>query len=257
MARHIVALALLALLLTVPLAQGQASGRDQVLLIEVEGVVTGGTALYVQQGIEEAQDRGIPVLIQLNTPGGLVDATLEIFQTIDQSQVPVMTFVGPRGGFAASAGTFILLMGHPSGMAPNTQIGSAQPIQQNPAGGTTNASEKTVNFLVQRMEGIAERTGRNTTIATRFITENLNMDQDRALETGMIDAVSPDVQTFLSDVDGMEAITSRGPITLETDRAEVVPYERSLMVQIVDLIGNPQVSFILFLVGLYGMIFGL
>ncbi len=246
--------ALLAPLLVSPAAQAQG---DQVLLVEVEGVVTRGTALHIQDAIDEASERGVPLIIQLDTPGGLVDATLDIFRSIEQADVPVLTFVGPRGGFAASAGTFILLMGQPSGMAPNTQIGSAQPIQQSPSGGTQSAGNKTVNFLVQRIQDIAERADRNQTIAKRFITENLNLNETEAKRTGMIDVVAPDVEAFLDEVDGRSAIVGSGVVQLDTADARIVPYEKGLMIQIVEIVGNPQVAFILFLAGLYGVIFGL
>lgn len=247
-------LALLAPMLVTPVAQAQG---NQVLLVEVDGVVTRGTALHIQDAIDEASERGVPLVLQLDTPGGLVDATLDIFRSIEQAEVPVLTYVGPRGGFAASAGTFILLMGHPSGMAPNTQIGSAQPIQQSPSGGTESAGNKTVNFLVQRIQDIADRSGRNQTIAKRFITENLNLNETAALRAGMIDVVSPDVQSFLDEVDGRSAIVGSSVVRLDTADAQIVPYEKGLMVELIEIVGNPQIAFVLFLAGLYGVIFGL
>lgn len=252
------ALALLAAALLLSLApQGTASGHE-VLVLHVEGVVTRGTLLHIEDGIEEAESRGVPLVIQLDTPGGLVDATLEIHKRIVRADVPVLTFVGPEGAFAASAGTFILLMGHPSGMAPSTQIGSAQPIQSSPTGGTENASAKVENFLVERMREIAERTGRNETLATRFITENLNMDEDEALRTGLVEAVSDDVEAFVRAMDGERALVgASGEVTLRTADARIVELDKGLLARTVEILGNPQIAFILFLAGLYGVIFGL
>ncbi len=247
-------LVLITPLLVSPIAEAQG---NEVLLVEVDGVVTRGTALHIQDAIDEASGRGVPLVLQLDTPGGLVDATLDIFRSIEQADVPVLAFVGPRGGFAASAGTFLLLMGQPNGMAPNTQIGSAQPIQQSPSGGTESAGNKTINFLVQRIEGIAERADRNQTIAKRFITENLNLDETEALRTGMVDVVAPDVEAFLEEVDGRSAIVGDSVVVLDTENAQVVPYEKGLMVELIEIVGNPQIAFVLFLAGLYGVIFGL
>ncbi len=226
-------------------------------MVKIEGVVTRGTTLHVADAIEAAEDRNAPLVLLLNTPGGLVDATLRIKGDIFSADVPVLAFVGPRGAFAESAGTFLLLMGHPSGMAPSTQIGSAQPIVQGASGQAENASAKVTNFLVGQIESIAERAERNQTLARHFVTQNLNMNASVALDTGMIDHLSDDLEAFVRAVHGQQAIVGSGQVTLDTQDAEIVVYEKGLLVKLIEIIGNPQVAFILFLVGLYGVIFGL
>lgn len=257
MKRALVPLLALAVLV-LPLAStlAQSDGGKQVLVVSIEGTVTRGTAIVVTEAIEEAEERNAPLVIRLDTPGGLVSATLEIKKQIARANVPVLTFVGPRGAFAESAGTFILLMGHPNGMAPNTQIGSAQPIVQG-AGGVQNASSKTTKFLIGQIQEIADRTNRNQTIAKRFITQNLNLNATEALRKGMIDHIEPDLRAFVEAVDGEQAIVGGGTQTLDTDGARLVHVDRGLVAQIVDLISNPQIAFVLFLVGIYGVIFGL
>lgn len=250
---------LLAALVLLPLAApvvGQDAGKT-VLVAPIEGTVTRGTAVFIEDAIGEAEERGVPLVIRLDTPGGLVSATLEIKKQVARAEVPVLTFVGPRGAFAESAGTFIFLMGHPNGMAPSTQIGSAQPIVQGAGGGVENASSKVVNFLVGQIREIAERTGRNQTLAERFITRNLNLNETRAFETGMSDHVSEDVQAFLEEVDGEQALVGGERVTLDTDGARIVELEEGALAQIIDLVSNPQIAFLLFLVGVYGVIFGL
>ncbi len=234
-----------------------SGGSHEVLLVNVTGVVTRGTLIHIEDALDEAKARGVPLVIQLDTPGGLVDATLDIDRAIARSTVPVLTFVGPRGGFAASAGTFILLMGHPSGMVPGTTIGSAQPIQSSPDGTTEPADDKVKNFLVERMRAIAERHDRDPDVAERFITENLNLEADEALEMGMVDYLQSDVASFVRAVHGARANVADGTWVLDTQNARIVEHERSALAGLVDIIGNPQVSFILFLVGLYALIFGL
>lgn len=251
----LLALAVLVLPLTSTLAQpGQG---DVVLATSIDGTVTRGTAIQVQDAIDEAEERNAPLVIRLDTPGGLVSATLEINKAIARAEVPVMTYVGPRGAFAESAGTFILLMGHPNGMAPSTQIGSAQPIVQGAGGGVQNASSKTTNFLVGQIQSIADRTDRNQTLAKRFITQNLNMNETHAKETGMADVIAPTLEAFVASVHGEEAIAGERRVTLDTEDARIVHLEKGSLAQLVDLISNPQIAFILFLVGLYGVIFGL
>lgn len=256
--KRVLALALaLAFLAPAGSVLAQGDGGNVVLKISIEGTVTRGTAIHVEQAIEEAEDRGAPLVITLDTPGGLVSSTLEIKKVVARAEVPVLTYVGPRGAFAESAGTFIFLMGHPNGMAPNTQIGSAQPIVQGAGGGVKNASSKVENFLVGQIREIADRTERNASLAERFITENVNLNESAALETGMSDHTSADLQTFLEDVDGEQALVQGEKITLRTADAQVVELDKGALSKTVELISNPQIAFILFLVGVYGVIFGL
>jgi membrane-bound serine protease (ClpP class) len=238
-----------------PAAQAQAG--PEVLVVHIEGVVTQGTAIHVQDAIDAATARGGMVLLRLETPGGLVDATLDIHKSIERAQVPVLAWVGPAGAEAASAGTLILLMGTPAGMAPDTQIGSAQPISVNPDGSTSDAGDKIQNFLVERMRIIADRAGRDADLAARFITENLNMDEDDALASGLIDAIAPNERAFLDAVHGHDAVVGVGVQTLDTANARIVVFDRSVMSRVVDILSNPQIAFILVLAGTYALIFGL
>ncbi len=251
--------AFLALLAAPALLVAPAEGAShEVHVATLDGIITKGTAAYVQDAIDDAEAAGVPLVLLLETPGGLVDATLDIHKSILRARIPVMTFVGPVGAEAASAGTIILLMGHPAGMAPQTQIGSAQPITTSPDGESKAAGDKVENFLVERMHQIAERTGRNASLAERFITENLNMGAQDALDAGLIDSVSQDVETFIRDMHGREAIVGdSGSVVLDTRNARVRHVEPGVLPQTLDILGNPQVAFVLFMVGLYGLIFGL
>ncbi len=247
-----------ALLLLVPVSStiAQTTDRAEVVVVEIEGTVTRGTSMHVDAGVSEAEERGVPLVIVLDTPGGLVDATLEIRQSVERSEVPVLTWVGPRGAISQSAGTFIFLMGQPNGMAEGTQIGSAEPVAGGPGGGG-NVSDKTVNFLIGQMRGIADRTDRDQDVAERFITENLNLNQSEALRLGMSDTHANSLPTFLDAVHGEEAIAGDDVVTLNTMDANIVVVERGAVADLTDLISNPTIVFLLFLVGLYGVVFGL
>lgn len=248
------ALAVLLVLLAVP---ALAQSGDEVLVARIDGVVTQGTALYIADAVREAEDRGAPLVIVLDTPGGLVDATLDMDRVLADAEVPVLTFVGPRSAYAASAGTFLFLMGQPNGMAPGTTIGSAQPVTVSPTGETEEAGEKVENFLVGRIRQIAERTGRDPDIAERFITDNLNLDRDQARDAGMVDVLAEDLASFVRAVDGFEARTASGSWALDTGTARLVEYRPGLLPGLVDLLSNPQIAFLLILVGTYTLIFGL
>lgn len=249
-------LALLALAL-VPFPAAEASGHE-VVVARIDGVVDRGTPFYIEDALEEAERRGVPLVIELNTPGGLVDATLEIDGTLAAASVPVLTYVGPGGGaFAASAGTFILLMGHPSGMADGSSIGSAQPIQVGPGGGAQNASQKVENFLIERIRSIAERTGRDPDVAEQYVTENLNQGAEAALSTGMVDVSASSLRGFLVAIDGMDARVDGGTVRLTTADAEVVRVRPGVVSDTVSLLSDPTLASILLLVGVYALIFGL
>ncbi len=223
------------------------------MVARIDDVVGRGTAIYIQNALDYAESKNAPLVIELNTPGGLVDATLEIDNALAQADVPVLTYVGPGdGAFAASAGTFILLMGNPAGMAEGASIGSAQPIQTGP-GGTTNASSKVSNFLVERIRSIAERHDRDPDTAERFITENLNMAGAEALDAGMVDVLAGDLRSFLVGVDGM--VVSGEP--LRTAGARVERVEPGTIAQTIDVLGDPTIAFVLMMAGLYALIFGL
>lgn len=254
-ARRLVPLLLVALAL-VPAVAGQ-DGGNVVYVTDIEGTVTRGTAIQIEDAIGKAEDAGAPLVIRLDTPGGLVSATLDIDRAVARSEVPVLAYVGPSGAWAQSAGTFIFLMGQPNGMAEDTQIGSAQPITSSGSGGTQNASQKVTNALVEKIRSIADRNDRNPEIAERFITENLNLNATNATERGMSDHVSPSLRAFLEDVDGETVERPSGNTTLDIANAEIVHLDRSLLTQLINIVGNPQVSFVLFLIGIYGTIFGL
>lgn len=255
--RHLLAI----LILLAPLAclvPGAAGGGHEVVVARIDGVVDRGTAIYIEDALGEAQRRGVPLVIELHTPGGLVDATLDIDRTLAAATVPVLTYVGPGGGaFAASAGTFILLMGQPSGMAEGASIGSAQPIQVGPGGGAQNASAKVENFLVERIRSIADRTGRDPDVAQRYITENLNQGVDEAMAAGMVDVEAGTLQAFLAGVDGMTARIQGGEVVLSTADARVVRVQPGTLAGTVSLLSNPTLASILLLVGVYALIFGL
>jgi membrane-bound serine protease (ClpP class) len=257
-AANIAAVSAVALFLLVSFgAPADAQGGNEVLWVRISGVIGEGTALHVRDAIEEAEQRNVPLVLELNTPGGLVDSTLDIDLAVAGARIPVLAFVGPASGFAASAGTFILLMGQPTGMAPSTSIGSAQPITVGPDGSTQAADDKVVNFLVGRIRAIAERTGRDADVAERFVTENLNLNRTEAERLNMVDLLADDVESFVRAAHGMTARTATGSVVLDTENARLVSHERGVLAGIVDILSNPQIAFILILIGTYALIFGL
>lgn len=287
-------------------ATGQAQGPDArgseatplVLLTRVEGAIGPATTHQIDEALEAAAARNAAaVVLMMNTPGGLVDATREIIVSILGSPVPVIGYVAPSGAHAASAGTYILYATHAAGMAPATNIGAATPIQMGgtpgPGGdfpqlpdlggdkeggeGTESDGEATegdgrpaqrapksggealeakiLNDAIAFIRGLAEMRGRNADWAEAAVREAATLTADAALEQNVVEAVAPSVTRLLEAVDGREVEVRDTTMTLRVAGAEVEEVQPSLTTRVLSVVANPNVAFILMLVGVYGLIF--
>jgi membrane-bound serine protease (ClpP class) len=242
-----------------PPAKAQDPAVTVIRVLKVEGMITRGTTTYLRQGLETAARENVDVLVfVINTPGGLVDATLDIIQDILNSPIPIITYVAPRGAIAASAGSFILLSGHVAAMSSGSTTGSAMPIVVNPSDGESRpADEKTILFLAGHMRSVARARNRPEEIASRFVTENLALTDQEALETGIVDELADNLDSLLMMIDGREVDVLGNSVILRTARADVSELEMNTQQQFINIISNPEVAFILFLIGFYGLFFGL
>jgi len=235
---------------------GEIEGKNVIYVLKIDGTITEGTSLDVVEGLREAEEIGAEaVLVELDTPGGLVDSTLKITKAILNSEVPVITYVTPKGAIAASAGSFILVSGNIAAMAPGTETGAAMPVEIGMEG-RKPADEKTINFYAGYVESIAASRGRNATQAKRFVTENDVLNENTALETGIIDLVAEDETELLHKVDGMTVKIGTENRTLATRTASLYIREKSVRSSVLETLGNPQIAAILLIVGIYGLIFG-
>ena len=236
--------------------RGEAEGKDVIYVLRVEGTITEGTSLDVIEGLREAEEMNVEsVLIELDTPGGLVSSTLKITEAILNSKTPVITYVTPKGAIAASAGSFVLISGNIAAMAPGTTTGAAMPVEIG-IEGRKPADEKTINFYAGYIESIAASRGRNATQAKRFVTENDVLNENTALERGIIDLIAEDKTELLNKVDGMTVKIGNENRTLATKNASLYIKERTIRSSLLEALSNPQVAFILLIVGMYGLIFG-
>lgn len=237
------------------LAGTALAGPDQkVLVLEISDSITPVADDIVADAIAFAENEDYEALIiTLNTPGGGLDETLKIIEQIAQTDVPVIGYVYPEGTKAWSAGTLILISTDVAAMAPFTIIGSAQPVTLSAEGVEPIEDSKIVNALVKRATENARKYDRNQTAAEEFITKNLNLDADTALEYNVIEYVSPSIPDLLEQVDGLEV---KGSV-LETEDAEIVNYEAPLRLAFMNVISNPIVSSLLLLLGVYGIILGI
>jgi membrane-bound serine protease (ClpP class) len=234
------------------------SSAEHIIAVKLDGTVTSMSSEVVGEALEEAEALNTPLLLLLDTPGGNLDATMKIIELIERAAVPVIGYVYPQGAKAWSAGTYILLSTHIAAMAPHTIIGSAQPVAYNPLGGTQPINDtKTINALTTFLVERARMHGRNETAAARFIKENLNLSAEEAKKMKVVEFVVGSIEELLKMVDGVEVQTSAGPYRIKTAGLTVVLWEPPLKLQILKAISDPLISYILFILGLYALIFGL
>ncbi|HER34326.1 MAG: nodulation protein NfeD [Halothiobacillaceae bacterium] len=266
--------------------------RREAVLLTVQDAITPATADYVIRGIESAETRGAAlVILQLDTPGGLDSSMRSIIQAILQAQVPVASYVHPAGARAASAGTYILYGSPIAAMTPSTNLGSATPVQlgggglpgmpsPDEAGGKEDGGKddtpdkggaesdgdsrpasamerKVLEDAVAYIRGLAERHGRNADWAEKAVREGANLGAREALEQNVIDLVATDASDLLAQLDGREVLVDGAERTLSTEGIEVVREDPGWRTELLAIITNPNIAYILLLVGIYGIIFEL
>ncbi|MGI6435268.1 MAG: NfeD family protein [Syntrophomonadaceae bacterium] len=223
--------------------------------MQVDSTVTAGTASHIIRGIKAAEQNGAQaVAITIDTPGGLVSATLDIIEAVSASKLPVITFVTPRGAIAASAGTYILLSGNLAAMSPGTTCGAAMPVKVSSTGGNGEAEQKTINFMAEHMKSIAVLRGRPTDLAERFVNENLSLNNRDALAEGVVDFEAETLEELLQKVDGKTVQIGNEQRTLHTAGARVENLGMSINERLVHVISNPMLAMLLVMIGIYGLI---
>jgi len=247
-AGRLIYLILVVLHLAAPLATAQG---PEVLVIDVDGPVTPIMLSFIERAIEEADVRNAEALvIRLNTPGGSVDLTKRIIQTMIASDVPVVVYVWPPGGFAASAGTFITLAGHAAAMAPNTSIGAASPVDASGGEVDETLRAKIENILVADIKSLADRRGEEAIEwAQEAITEAKAANAQEALEIGVIDFVANDLNDLLNQLDGFTVEVNGQERTLSTGDANIEFLESTTVEELLSIIGNPSIALLLISIG--------
>ena len=232
---------------------GESNGS--ILAVELQGAITpvSDDIILAAIGAAEAEDSGA-LMILLDTPGGGLTETTEILRLMEETKLPVIGYVYPEGGFAWSAGTIILISSDVAAMAPHTIIGSAQPVQLSPTGGTVPINDsKTRNAIVALIEEKARMHGRNVTAAREFVVSNLNLNADEARNYSVVEYIAASPEDLLIQVNGSQVKNT----TLITAGARVEYYEPPLNLQLQSLLSDPTIAGLLILIGLYAIIFGL
>jgi membrane-bound serine protease (ClpP class) len=239
-------------------AQEVAAARH-VDVLEIEGPVTPVMISYIERGIRTAEGDGAQALIiQLNTPGGQIDLMNEIVQILLSADVPTVVYVAPAGAYAASAGTLITLGAHVAAMAPGTTIGAASPVgsQGEDLGETMEAKVK--EDLKAQARALAARRGEKAVAwAEAAIEEAKAATSDEALELGVIDFVASDLVDLLAQMNGFSVQLGQQTTTLQTADAEIREVAMSFVEQVLHIITNPTIAFILLTIGINAILFEL
>jgi membrane-bound serine protease (ClpP class) len=229
--------------------------QSEVYIIQVADAISPGTAEFIKSGIATAGESGaVCVIIELDTPGGLAESMRDIVQGILNSRVPVVVFVYPSGARAASAGVMITMAADVAAMAPGTNIGAAHPVGTGGKDIDGKMSEKVINDMVAHAKSIAEQRGRNAKWAEEAIRESVSVTETEALKENIIDLIAKDTDDLIRQLNGRE-IKDKGVLAL--DNVKKVVLEETLRTKILKTISNPNIAYILMMIGLAGLYFEL
>jgi len=257
-----------------------SQAEDSVVVLDLKGGIGVATADYVISGIEHAEEISAElIIIDMDTPGGLMGPMRDIIQVILGSSVPVATYVTPEGARADSAGTYILLASHIAAMSPTTHLGAATPVsltgddatpdpppeeeeteeegiidEPRPAPGTS-MERKVLNDAVAYIRGLAERHGRNAEWAEDAVRDAATLTAKEALEENVIEFIAADHAELLELVNGLELEVDNETVTLATSAVTIEQYEPDLRIKILSAIANPEIVLLLGMIGLYGLMY--
>lgn len=240
-------------------APGYSEEKAPVFSAEVDGIINPATAKFIIESIDQAvQQGGQCLIIQLDTPGGLMDSMRNIVKKILASPIPIIVYVAPGGARAASAGVFITMSAHIAVMAPGTHIGAAHPVTLGAEGKESKTmSEKIVNDTVSYVKTIAKTRGKNVDWAEKAVRKSVSITEEEALKLNVIDMISPNLQDLLTKIDGRVVKFNGITRTLLTKGVQPQFMRMSWRYRLLDTISNPSIAYILLMLGIYGIFFEL
>jgi membrane-bound serine protease (ClpP class) len=231
--------------------------HNQIFLINIDAPITPVVAEYIVKSIDRASKaRAEAIIIQLNTPGGLVDSMQQIVMKMMAADVATVVYVAPSGARAASAGVFITLAANIAAMAPTTHIGAAHPVTMQGKMDKT-MEKKVVNDLAAMARSIAEKRGKNIKWAEDAVRNSVSITENEALKNHVIDLIAADVPTLVKDLNGKTVDLVIGKKTLSTKNAAVKEISMGFRYRLLEIISNPNIAYILMILGFYGLYFEL
>lgn len=237
------------------LAGSAAASTGTVLVASYEGAIGPAAAEWIGDAIRRANaEQREALVLQLDTPGGLLESTRFIVRDIDGSSVPVIVYVAPSGARAASAGTFITLAAHVAAMGPGTRIGAAHPVELGKQS-DPEMRAKMANDAAAFIRGIAESRGRNAAWAEAAVRSSSSSTEQEALAHKAIDLVAPDLDALMAQAHGRRVRTAKGVVRLQTAGARRVEQAMNWRVKALKTLTDPNIAYILLMIGIYGILY--
>jgi len=232
------------------------AATQSIQVLRVDGTIVPVVADYIDRGISEAEDNNATaVIIELNTPGGLLDTTEEIVQRIMNADVPIIVYVSPRGAWAASAGTFITLAANIAAMTPSTTIGAAHPVSGGGEEIPEEQMKKITEFSAKWMKTIAQERGRNIEEAQLAVTESKSFTDVDALDLNLIDLRADNLEDLISQINGWKVTLANGmEVSIDTTGYELAKDDMNFIERFLHAISNPNIAYILLSLGSIGII---
>lgn len=236
-------------------AAGPARAEAPLLVATYEGVINPVTAEYLHDALAQADAVGAQALIvQLDTPGGLDTSMRIIIKDFTGAKVPIVVYVAPSGGRAASAGVFLTFAAHVAAMAPGTNIGAAHPVAMGGGEMDKTMKEKVENDSVAYIKSIAEQRGRNVTWAEDAVRKSVSVTEREALGLKVIDLVAEDLATLRDRLDGRKVALAAGPVVLRTKGAPLEFFPMSRRLELLKALSDPNIAYVLMTIGTIGIL---
>jgi len=231
--------------------------NNKVIVITLDGAINPAATDYIEYGIKQAVKTNAECLVlRLDTPGGLLESTRTIVSDILRSPVPVIVYVYPPGARAASAGVFITLSANIAAMAPGTNIGAAHPVTLQGKMDST-MTEKVTNDAAAFIRSISKQRNRNIQWAEEAVRKSVSITETEALKLDVINLIADNVDDLLNKIDGEEIKTISGTEVLHTKNVQVVYVDMSFQQKLLSLLSDPNIAYILLMLGFYGLLFEL
>lgn len=251
----VAALALAAAFLLSPRAR---PADRRVLLVELDGPIGPVAAEFLEHAVQSASDEGAACLIvRIDTPGGLDLAMRSIVKAFEESPIPIVCYVAPSGARAASAGVALMLSSHLAAMAPGTNVGAAHPVNLGGGSMGKEMTQKVENDAAAYMRSLAAKHDRNVDWAEKAVRESISSSADEALKEGVIDLIAPSLDDLLARIDGRKVQVAGREVALETKGARVDREEMGLRFRILAALSDPNIAYILLMIGVWGLFFEL
>lgn len=241
------------------LSVASVADSKHIVAITINGAINPVVAEHISKSIASAEaDKSVEALvIEMDTPGGLDTSMRQIVKDIRKSQVPVIVYVAPSGSRAASAGAFIMLTAHVAAMAPGTNVGAASPVNMGGEGMDKTMKRKVTNDAAAYIRSIAEANGRNADIAEDMVRKGSSIAETEAVKNNVADLIAKDMTELLNMIDGRVVKLSNGERALATKGLTVKRVEMTLRQKIFDALANPNIAYMLMMLGFYGLFFEL